>query len=97
SASCDRAQVAVAVAQCEIRSQSAHPINRLSGRSRRRHSWLRTRSRTMSDPKADPRLILPLDLPTRAEAEAMVQALGDAVSFYKVGLQLLATEGMALA
>ena len=46
---------------------------------------------------ADPRLIVPLDLPTRAEAEAMVGTLGDAVSFYKIGLQLLATEGMALA
>jgi orotidine-5'-phosphate decarboxylase len=46
---------------------------------------------------SDPRLILPLDLPTRAEAEAMVQTLGDAVSFYKIGLQLLATDGMALA
>ena len=45
----------------------------------------------------DPRLILPLDLPTRAEAEAMVATLGDAMSFYKIGLQLLATEGMALA
>ena len=46
---------------------------------------------------SDPRLILPLDLPTRLEAEAMVEALGDAVAFYKIGLQLLATEGMALA
>jgi orotidine-5'-phosphate decarboxylase len=46
---------------------------------------------------SDPRLILPLDLPTRAEAEAMVAALGDAASFYKIGLQLLATDGMALA
>ena len=46
---------------------------------------------------SDPRLILPLDLPARAEAEAMVQTLGDAVSFYKIGLQLLATDGMALA
>ena len=46
---------------------------------------------------SDPRLILPLDLPTRREAEAMVETLGDAVSFYKIGLQLLATEGMALA
>lgn len=45
----------------------------------------------------DPRLILPLDLATRAEAEAMVATLGDAMSFYKIGLQLLATEGMALA
>jgi orotidine-5'-phosphate decarboxylase len=46
---------------------------------------------------SDPRLILPLDLPTRAEAEAMVETLGDAVSVYKIGLQLLATDGMALA
>lgn len=46
---------------------------------------------------SDPRLILPLDLPNRAEAEAMVDRLGDAVSFYKIGLQLLATDGMALA
>jgi orotidine-5'-phosphate decarboxylase len=46
---------------------------------------------------SDPRLILPLDLPARAEAEAMVQTLGDAVCFYKIGLQLLATDGMALA
>ena len=46
---------------------------------------------------ADPRLIVPLDLPTRADAEAMVERLGDAISFYKIGLQLLATDGMALA
>lgn len=46
---------------------------------------------------ADPRLIVALDLPTRAEAEDMVERLGDAVSFYKVGLQLLATDGMAMA
>jgi orotidine-5'-phosphate decarboxylase len=46
---------------------------------------------------ADPRLIVPLDLPTRAEAEAMVEQLGDAVSFYKIGLELLATGGMDMA
>jgi len=47
---------------------------------------------------ADPRLIVPLDLPTAGEARAMVDALGDAVSFYKVGLELFAGgEGMALA
>jgi orotidine-5'-phosphate decarboxylase len=46
---------------------------------------------------ADPRLILPLDLPTRAEAQAMVEQLGDAIVFYKIGLQLLAGDGMALA
>jgi orotidine-5'-phosphate decarboxylase len=46
---------------------------------------------------SDPRLILPLDLPSRAAAEALVDHLGDAVSFYKIGLELLATEGMSLA
>lgn len=46
---------------------------------------------------ADPRLIVALDLPTRAEAEAMVERLGDSVSFYKIGLQLLATGGMEMA
>jgi orotidine-5'-phosphate decarboxylase len=46
---------------------------------------------------SDPRLILPLDLPTRTEAQAMVDQLGDAVGFYKIGLQLLATDGMAMA
>src|SRR5579864_31701 len=45
---------------------------------------------------ADPRMIVPLDLPTRAQAEAMIERLGDAVSFYKIGLELLATEGAAL-
>jgi len=47
--------------------------------------------------KADRRLIVPLDVPTVAEARAMVAALGDAVCFYKVGLELFATDGMALA
>lgn len=46
---------------------------------------------------ADPRLILPLDLPSVAEARQMVETLGDAVSFYKIGLELLATDGMGLA
>lgn len=46
---------------------------------------------------ADPRLIVPLDLPTVNEARDMVDRLGDAVGFYKIGLELLATDGMALA
>ncbi|MFZ0268468.1 orotidine-5'-phosphate decarboxylase [Caulobacter sp.] len=46
---------------------------------------------------ADPRLILPLDLPSTVEARQMVETLGDAVSFYKIGLELLATDGMTLA
>jgi orotidine-5'-phosphate decarboxylase len=47
--------------------------------------------------KADRRLIVPLDVPTVGEARALVAALGDAVSFYKVGLELFASEGMVLA
>lgn len=46
---------------------------------------------------SDPRLIVALDLPTRAEATSLVERLGDAVSFYKIGLQLMATDGMGLA
>ena len=48
-------------------------------------------------PSADPRLICALDLPDPASAQAMVERLGDAVGFYKIGLELLATGGMALA
>lgn len=46
---------------------------------------------------ADPRLIVALDVPSRADAEALVERLDDAVSFYKVGLQLLAVGGMQTA
>jgi len=46
---------------------------------------------------ADPRLIVPLDVPTTDEARRMVETLGESVSFYKVGLELFATDGMALA
>jgi orotidine-5'-phosphate decarboxylase len=46
---------------------------------------------------ADPRLIAALDVPTVGEAEALVERIGDAVSFYKVGLELLAVGGMELA
>lgn len=47
--------------------------------------------------RADPRLIVPLDVPTADEARALVARLGDTVSFFKVGLELFATDGMALA
>jgi orotidine-5'-phosphate decarboxylase len=47
--------------------------------------------------KADRRLIVALDLPTAEEARALVASLSDAVSFYKVGLELLAGGGMGLA
>ncbi len=47
---------------------------------------------------ADPRLIIPLDLPSVEEARAMVETLGDAATFYKIGLELFAGgEGMTLA
>jgi len=46
---------------------------------------------------ADPRLIVPLDVPTTDDARRLVGTLGEAVSFYKVGLELFATDGMALA
>jgi orotidine-5'-phosphate decarboxylase len=45
---------------------------------------------------ADPRLIVALDVPTRAEAEAIVEQLGETVVFYKIGLQLLAAGGMEM-
>ncbi|MEO1040228.1 MAG: orotidine-5'-phosphate decarboxylase [Pseudomonadota bacterium] len=46
---------------------------------------------------ADARLICALDLPSTQDAEQLVDVLGDAVSFYKIGLQLLPVGGMALA
>ncbi|HEX4196889.1 MAG TPA: orotidine-5'-phosphate decarboxylase [Caulobacteraceae bacterium] len=47
--------------------------------------------------RADPRLVLALDVPARADAESMVERLGDSVLFYKIGLQLLAGGGMEMA
>jgi len=47
-------------------------------------------------PKNDPRCFVALDLPSVAEAEAMVEALGDAVMSYKIGLQLLPIGGVEL-
>jgi orotidine-5'-phosphate decarboxylase len=43
------------------------------------------------------RLIVALDLPSVTEAEAMVERLGDAVSFYKIGYQLAYAGGLPLA
>lgn len=39
------------------------------------------------------RLIVALDLPSADEAKALVQQLGDAVSFYKIGLELFMAGG----
>ena len=43
------------------------------------------------------RLILALDLPSVAEADAMIGKLGNSVSFYKIGYQLGFAGGLALA
>ena len=41
----------------------------------------------------DQRLIVALDVPSAAEAKALVERLGDAVRFYKVGLELFSAAG----
>jgi len=46
---------------------------------------------------AQDRLIVALDLPTVAAAESMIDRLGDAVSFYKLGYQLVFAGGLPLA
>jgi orotidine-5'-phosphate decarboxylase len=43
------------------------------------------------------RLIVALDLPSIAQAEAMVERLGDSVVFYKIGYQLAFRGGLSLA
>lgn len=43
------------------------------------------------------RLIVGLDVPTIVDAQAMVSKLGDAVSFYKIGFELVFAGGLALA
>lgn len=43
------------------------------------------------------RLIVALDMPTLEEARRLIATLGDAVTFYKVGLELLFAGGLGLA
>ncbi len=43
------------------------------------------------------KLIVALDFPTVAEAKAMVEALGDSVSFYKIGMELAYGGGLPFA
>ncbi|MEQ1670888.1 MAG: orotidine-5'-phosphate decarboxylase [Hyphomicrobium sp.] len=43
------------------------------------------------------KLIVALDFPAYDEARHLVDALGDTVSFYKIGLELLFNDGLALA
>ena len=45
----------------------------------------------------DDRLIVALDVPNALEGLALTQRLGDAVSFYKIGLGMLTGGGLALA
>jgi orotidine-5'-phosphate decarboxylase len=52
----------------------------------------------MPEPRSsDDRLIVALDQPDAEAARACAQALGDAVSFYKIGLGLLPSGGLPLA
>ncbi len=51
----------------------------------------------MSKTDARDRLIVALDLPDVAAAEAMVNRLGDSVGFYKIGLELVYGDGLPLA
>lgn len=43
--------------------------------------------------RTNDRLILALDVPTAAEARSLVDALGDTVTFYKIGLELFLSGG----
>jgi orotidine-5'-phosphate decarboxylase len=51
----------------------------------------------MIDATTRDKLIVALDLPTYDEARALVDRLGDTVSFYKIGLELLFAHGLDLA
>ncbi len=52
----------------------------------------------MSEPVSpDDRLIVALDLPNAIEGMQLAEKLGDAVSFYKIGLGMLTGGGLALA
>ncbi|MBA2126235.1 orotidine-5'-phosphate decarboxylase [Hyphomicrobium methylovorum] len=47
--------------------------------------------------RASDKLIVALDLPTYDAARDLVNKLGDTVSFYKIGLELLFSDGLTLA
>lgn len=51
----------------------------------------------MSNHLSDDRLIVALDVPNALEALALAEQLGDAVSFYKIGLGMLTSGGLACA
>jgi len=54
-------------------------------------------SHPMLHPSPKDRLIVALDMPMEAEARRLIARLGDQVSFYKVGLELLFAGGLGLA
>jgi orotidine-5'-phosphate decarboxylase len=51
----------------------------------------------MANPTARDRLIVALDMPTLEAARMLVHTLGDSVTFYKVGLELLFVGGLQFA
>ena len=52
--------------------------------------------RDLTPRNARDRLIVPLDVPSVADAEALVETLGDTVTFYKIGMQLAFAGGLPL-
>lgn len=56
-----------------------------------------THSSSAKELTAKDRLIVALDMPTIDEAERLVATLGDSVSFYKVGLELIFAGGLEFA
>lgn len=53
-------------------------------------------SSTAASPAVRDRLIIALDVPNAAHAQKLVQTVGDAGTFYKVGLELFTAEGPAI-
>jgi orotidine-5'-phosphate decarboxylase len=51
----------------------------------------------MSDPRPDDRLIVALDVPNAVAGLELAARIGDAVTFYKIGLGMLTGGGLALA
>lgn len=54
-------------------------------------------ARPADQTRADDRLIVALDVPDAIQGLALAERLGDAVSFYKIGLGMLTGGGLALA
>src|SRR5579871_6575268 len=80
---------------CATRAPPRRSPRCCGGLSMRRGISNKNTERGVIEPRD--RLIVALDLPTVAAAEAMVARLGDAVSFYKVGYQLAFAGGLDFA